>query len=158
MNRISSMLWHDTCLFFVLMLHCAFLPQQTKQNHPNNADSLQINSMETHKSYEILAQLKYNNQVKYIFNRDTTHVLCISTQMPKANIPKTLVPLRFFVYDLNSHEVIFEDALENGRVDWESNNQIKVSIIPETVKSNQPTATGYTYHVLSRKKQSVQVK
>ena len=60
-----------------------------------------------------------------------------------------VVPLRFFLYDLRADRVIFEDAVDNARVEWESATRIKVVITPGMVPDVEPHQYGYRFDVLT---------
>jgi len=146
-------------LIYVLVIFvgsCTFTKQKT--DHPpirsqtTTTDTLATDTSSSVTPYKTLALKKYHSQVVYKLNPDKTYVLCVKKQNPKPFVPKQFTQLRFFVYDLKTNKLIFEDSLENGHVQWENSNQIKVTITPEIVKDIEVKEYGYRYNVITRKK------
>ncbi|MBN1425451.1 hypothetical protein JXA88_12935 [Candidatus Fermentibacteria bacterium] len=101
--------------------------------------------------YESLAEARYRGPAKYLWNAPHTHVLCLEQHRSRspAGPGMALPALRFFIYDLQADEIIFEDALDNARVAWESDTSIKVVITPGTVPEIEPREFGYRVDVVS---------
>ena len=109
-----------------------------------------INNIPTYKK---IAEGKYDNQYRTIFNSDSTYLFVCAA--PK-NVNKVLPPpLRFFIYNNKTGKVIFEDNLTNGKVKWINNQQIQVSTSPEIISGKEEENKkmyGYIYDVTKQKK------
>jgi hypothetical protein len=133
--------------FFLLLLFFMNSCSTSKEN----SDKVQGNQP----SFNDIAQEKFSTDYKTAFNTDSTYVIVY--YFPRSKIKSQNPPLRFFVYNTFSKEIIFQDNLSNGKVGWKNNYQFTVSTIPEIVKGNDDENIqmfGYTYDVISRRKLS----
>jgi hypothetical protein len=108
-------------------------------------------------SYQVVARNRYGDGVDFIFNDSRSYVICIAGRGRfKSPFPKAASPLRFFVYDLTSDQVVFEESLDNARVSWETETLVKVSVTPGMVQIEKPKEYGYRYDVVAREKSPLQ--
>ena len=108
-------------------------------------------------SYQVVARSRYGDRVDFVFNDSRTYVICIAAESRfKSPLPKTGSPLRFFVYDLTSDQIVFEESLDNARVSWEENTVLKVSVTPGTVQTEKGREYGYRYDVVAQRKVPLQ--
>lgn len=146
-----------TILSFILLAArgCGPMHRQAPPQAGFAADSLEHATPESpdlgSPRYESLAGARFQGPAKYLWNAPHTHVLCLerpSSRSPAG--PGMAGPaLRFFVYDLHADDIIFEDAVDNARVSWESDTSIKVVITPGMVPDLEPQEYGYRVDVAS---------
>ncbi len=106
-------------------------------------------------SYKKIAEEKFNEDYKVESNKDSTYFIIYYS--PKSKIKALNPPLKFFVYSINSRQIIFQDNLSNGKVEWQNNDQFTVSTIPEIVKGGDEKNKqifGYTFDVIKKRKLS----
>lgn len=126
--------------YFLLMI--TFLVFFCQPN--NNKDEQSLNTIES------IASEKYQEHYEFEPNKNGRYTLCIRQEPETAEI---LFPnLRFFVFNNETNEIIFEDNLPNGSVKWITSDQIKVTIIPGIVQAGNEHKSGYIYDVKSGKK------
>lgn len=102
-------------------------------------------------SLKQLANEKYNSPVKFIPNGNGKYTICMTVMKQKVPSPNRSV--RFFVYDNIRKQVIFEDFVHNGSVDWEDGETVKVTRTPGIVKKDEaPRDNAYFYNVKTNKK------
>ncbi len=104
-------------------------------------------------SYQDIAEAKYNENIEYIFNADTSYVLCIKQFKPTNQTP--FLKLNFFVYLLKSMQIVFEESLGRGHVKWLNNHQLQVFLIPGIIKGDEKQSQkfyGYIYDLVHHKK------
>ena len=104
-------------------------------------------------NYKNLALAKYGEGVEFIFNESETHVLCLKQNKVKLSPALPQDPLRFFVYDLQNEKIVYEDSIEDGSVNWISNSELQISIIPGIVSGDEnPEDFTYIYDVKELRK------
>jgi hypothetical protein len=102
--------------------------------------------------YESLAMQKYGQGVEFVQNMSGTTMLCVKKSKPTQLTPQHQIA--FFVYDMKARNVLFEDSIPNGSVNWNDDFSIVVSIVPGTVRDDDKTPAprpGYIYDVRTRK-------
>ncbi len=102
--------------------------------------------------YQSLAQEKYGDGVEFVHNSTKTAVLCLKKSKPTLQVPQQQVA--FFVFDLASDTVIFEDSIPNGSVQWKDDFSIVVNITPGIEKGEDvspPARHGYIFDIRIRK-------
>jgi hypothetical protein len=100
-----------------------------------------------------VARDKFNSKFKTINNQSGNFALVIDNF--KDSKSPVVNKQSFFIFDLTSNEVIFEDEVVNAKVFWESNNLVTVSRIPGMIKKDSETKEGhkiYSFDVLEKKK------
>lgn len=103
--------------------------------------------------YKTLAQRKLGEGADYLFNADRSRVICL--QKMKRTATRTIPALRFFVYDLKSDKIIFEDAPGNANIRWAGTGKIEVRLVPGIVRGDvdeRAQLRGYIYDLDLRKK------
>jgi hypothetical protein len=97
-----------------------------------------------------IARSRYESNFKLIYNQYKDFIIC--KKFNEEEIGKNLL-LDYFLYDLNSGEVIFEDKIPNGNIYWLKQYAVRVEEIPGVMKTGvvQPIP-GYTFDVKKRKK------
>ncbi len=139
-------------LFVVITMPvCMGCASSGNEKRTGKADSQA--AQDTMPTYKALANEKYNSDVSYRYNSDRTAVLCVKQARPTS---KQVFPnLKFFIYDLNSQKIIFEESLPNGKVVWLNDQQIRVTTVPGIVPGDEEAADstpGYIYDIQLRKK------
>lgn len=109
---------------------------------------------QSNEKYRITAQSKLGDHAEFLFNQDSSFVLCMKTLNAEKNAQ--LNSIKFFVYDLKEQTVVFEDALPNASVIWKSNDQVEVTKISGAVSKDGQKAKGYIFDVKSKKKIDIQ--
>lgn len=103
--------------------------------------------------YRRVAKTKFGDRVEYLFNQSKNFVICFKKEKPTPQIPQNR--LSFFVYNLETDEIIFEDTLTDGEVSWKSNTQFRVRTTPGMLtvdpEYNQKL-TGYVFDVTLKRK------
>lgn len=102
--------------------------------------------------YQVLAREKYGNGVEFTPNSTKTAVLCFKMSKPTPQLPQQQVA--FFVFDLVSDTVMYEDNIPNGSVQWKDDFSIVVNITPGIEKGEDvspPSRHGYIYDIRIRK-------
>lgn len=93
-----------------------------------------------------LAKEKLGDDATTDFNKSQSHALVASV----TGSTKTAKSIRFFVFDVNTSEIILEDFVSQGSVQWMSDNQIKVNQIPG--KPGPQASRGYLFNIETKKK------
>lgn len=129
-------------LLFLLSTSCA---TSKNENNPPQIDS--PNSQ----VYKALAEKKFDGQANYVFNADSSAVLCV--KQSKSNSAPFPV-LRFFVYDVDSAEVVHEESLPRGTVEWIDKSRFRVTTVPGIVSGREDDSGsyGYVYDIKLRRK------
>jgi hypothetical protein len=60
------------------------------------------------------------------------------------------VALRFFVFDVARHTVLYEDSLEQAEVFWINPSEIRVVSTPEVTSGDEAPDGGYIYDTRER--------
>ena len=110
-----------------LLTSCAST-EKTPENYEKEAE------IETNK-LESLALQKYKENFVFHKNSSNTFVLCIK-QDKSPNSPVSKLT-KYFLYDLDIDELIFEETIANGTVEWLNDHQIRVSLIPGIVRGDE---------------------
>ena len=117
-----------------LLLSCSLFCNKTNEN-----------------SIEEVAIKKYKDNIHYLSNKNKTFTICYRKEAETALKPYP--PLKFFVFDETKKEIIFEDNLANGSIEWISMYQFQVKIIPGIVSIESDKMPGYVFDVKEKKKQ-----
>ena len=102
--------------------------------------------------YQSLAREKYGDGVDFVPNAMKTAVLCLKMPKPTSLLPQHRVS--FFLFDLASDTILYEDNIPNGSVEWKDEFTILVNITPGNEKAEDvspPTRHGYIYDIRIRK-------
>jgi hypothetical protein len=139
--NIKNYFYFVLCL--LLAIGCANCDQSKLENRMESPN----------KSIKEIALEKFGKEHKIIKNNSKTYAICLQT-IRKAKPPIMNNP-RFFVYDFEKSEIIFEDKIVNGNVNWESDSLVSVSRIPGMLKKDSENKTGhkvYSFDVKTKKK------
>ena len=114
-----------------------------------NCSSYQTSNQNKFAELESTAQSLYGPKYYFLFNSDSTFVICTNKEQTKSQSS-----FRFFVYDNHKKQTVFNDNVSQGNVSWLNNNQIKVSWTPGTVKGEEgkESPNKYIFDVKSGKK------
>ncbi|MFC2129866.1 hypothetical protein ACFLSQ_00370 [Bacteroidota bacterium] len=121
----------------------------TTEKAKNNEDKPLIKQV-VKEGYELAAWKKYSGGIMYIPNSLNTYMLCISQEKPNAENP--FPALKFFIFDMEKQEIVYEESLENGFVNWRNDYQIRIDLIPGQVKSDEESLNYYIYDLKKKKK------
>jgi len=106
--------------------------------------------------YRSTAVEKYGPGVEFLFNEARTAVVCLKKSKPTLLLPQQQVA--FFVFDLLSDSIMYEQNIPNGSVEWKDNFSILVNITPGNEKAEDvtpPTRYGYIYDIRIRKTREI---
>jgi hypothetical protein len=95
-----------------------------------------------------VAEDRYGGEVECLPNESKSFLLCINK--PKVQPGNPQQPVRFMVFDITREEAVLEDSVDNGDVQWLSNDRIGVRIIPEVVSEDGETGSGYIFDIHTR--------
>jgi hypothetical protein len=104
-------------------------------------------------TYQELAKEKFGDvaQMDFLLNKSKNFVVC--TAAKDTYIKNPYNGLKFFIYAIETKEIIFEDKLAGGTVEWVSGTEVKVKWTPTKEKDAlQPEKTSYLYDVKNKKK------
>ena len=104
-------------------------------------------------TYQELAKKKFGDvaEMDFLLNKTKTFVVC--TGAKDTYIKNPYNGLKFFIYDIEAKEIIFEDKLAGGTVEWVSGTEVKVKWTPTKEKDAlKPEKTSYIYDVKNKKK------
>ncbi len=135
-----------TSVFFLLAFSIAACCSTKNTTKEKNSDN---------QSYKSIAKEKYNENYIVKSNIDSTYFVVASTS--KKTSQNINSPLKFFVYNNKTGQVIFEDNLINGKLEWINRNQIKITTEPEVIsgiEEKNKSMTGYIYDVTKKRKLS----
>lgn len=102
---------------------------------------------------EELIATKYLGQSTVLFNESQTYALVKSISQ-KGKV-KGQSSIHFFVYDKANEEIILEDFINKGTVEWESDNILKINDIPGVYKED--ASLGYTFNVISKTRKTIKI-
>jgi hypothetical protein len=128
----------------IFLSSCAGPLQTTKQ------PDIPIDKDNKITKYETLAHEKYSGDLLYIPNSNNTYMLCVSNNKPTNENP--FPNFSYFIFDMKSEEILFEDTQENGNVNWKNNEQIMIHTFPGQMKSENDRPIVYIYDIKKNKK------
>ncbi|KAA3615579.1 MAG: hypothetical protein D8M58_15395 [Calditrichaeota bacterium] len=100
---------------------------------------------------ESIAKVKYGTDIFYLSNKKKTYTICYSQKEKTALNP--FPALKFFVYNNENAEVLFEDNLTNGSIKWVGKYTFKVESVARVVSIDQENQSiTYIYDVKLKKK------
>ncbi len=102
------------------------------------------------KSLHELTQEKYGSSAITTYNKSKTHALVSKVQKDKN---AAFASVDFFIYEASEGEIILEDFINQGKVAWQDNNQIRVSVT--TGVPQEGASAGYVFNVTTRKKSPI---
>ena len=139
-------------MFVKTFLTCVFvLASCTSPQRGGSVSSQEKNDLNYAAKYETIAIERYKERIEYIFNESKTHVLCMKTSKPTTKMPKSTVS--FFVFDLNSEKIVFEDAIADGSLRWINDRQLEIVQKTGTVSKKDPDRRqGYLFDLDTGKK------
>jgi hypothetical protein len=125
-------------IFIIVPLACCGTQKKSKTRSTQN-------------EYQSIAITKYQSNIEYLFNDSQSHVVCLTLSKPRAMQPHP--ELKFFIFDINEDEILFEDSLLNAKVGWISDSQVEVEFIPEIISEDEEISkSGYVFDVNTMKK------
>lgn len=98
-----------------------------------------------------LATEKFGTAAKIDFNKPKSYVLV--TNNGKVDKNSGLSSVSFFVYEISSGTVIFEDFINQGSVKWVNTDQIQVDISAGNYREGD--AKGYLFDTKTKEKESI---
>jgi len=156
-NKQTSLCWIALFLFVA----CVSGRRDRISNDFAGTDNQETHSTGDHPadtatSLKKLATERFGSRVQYIPNESQTYVLCVGK--PLATMGKIFKPsrnIRFFVYQIETESIVFEDVVDATSVSWEDDSHVKVTITPGTIQSVEIQEYGYRYDVISGTRESI---
>jgi hypothetical protein len=149
------------CVLAVVVA-CACAPKKLPESTNPAADTDTLNTavefpqsseLSPEPSHEAVARRKYGDRVEFVFDNSRSYVICVAGEdKSRSPFPRFSRRLTFFVYDLASEQIVFEESIENASVSWEEDTLLKVSVTPGIVQMEEPKEYGYLYDVVARQK------
>lgn len=102
---------------------------------------------------EELVAAKYPEQSTVLLNESQTYALVQSISKKGKVIGQSSI--HFFVYDKTSKEIILEDFINKGTIEWVNDNLLKINEIPGVYKED--ASLGYTFDVISKTRKSIKI-
>ncbi|HTY39125.1 MAG TPA: hypothetical protein VMH23_18545 [Bacteroidota bacterium] len=102
-------------------------------------------------AYQTIAEQKLGKGAECILNSSRSAVLCLMKSKPTQLQPQQQVS--FFVFDVGTKAIIFEDVLPNASVKWMDATSVLVLVTPGTQRDNAdsvPAGSGYVFDLLTR--------
>ncbi len=150
------------CCIVAVAAVCACAPKKLPESSGSAADTdtltTAVESPRTSRpspepSYAVVARTKYGDGAEFAFNDSRGYVICVAGEdKSRKPFPGFSARLRFFVYDLASGQIVFEESIEKASVSWEGDTLLKVSVTPGIVQTVEPMEYGYLYDVVARQK------
>lgn len=108
-------------------------------------------SQKKNDSFKKIAVEKFDNNYQFKFNSDSTYLICYSQNKKSQDV---FPPLKYFIYDLNNNDIVFEESLPNGKIKWINDFQVQVYIVPGIVHGdeNKNSSSVYIYDVKHKRK------
>lgn len=101
--------------------------------------------------YQILASQHLGEKYVVEFNESGKLVLCKSGFLPDPSVAHYHV--KFFVFDKDKQEIIYQDVIPRGEVVWFNNNTLKVSTIPGIVMPDEEVISNtYLYDLVKKQR------
>ncbi|MDN5199940.1 hypothetical protein QQ008_01170 [Fulvivirgaceae bacterium BMA10] len=100
-----------------------------------------VGTSQTPDNYKSIAKSKLGDDAKFNLSPEESYVLCLKETKGSVNQPQNHI--KFFVYDLNSKLVVYENAIDNATVKWHSDDQLEIYRIPGIMKEGT-SADDYT--------------
>ena len=99
--------------------------------------------------YHSLAKEKYGDNVAVAFNSDSTYVLCQKVISRDALNPNQLK--EFFVFDIKSSHIIYEDKMANAKVAWHNKSQLLITRRKGFIEDEKDTGKrSYVFDLISK--------
>ena len=108
-------------------------------------------------SYQSLAEQKYGRGVDFFLNSSGTAVLCVRRTKPAQLQPQQQVS--FFVFDIRTESVLYEDNVPNGSVKWRDDTSVVVLVTPGIVRDDgkeSHTRSGYVLDLRTRRTRDIE--
>lgn len=83
-------------------------------------------------------------------NKSGSHLLLIEKTGGKS---KVINQTRFYLFDKQKDEIILEDFIPLGKVEWESDTLLRVEKYPGNIQKNQTEVSGYLYDINAHNKE-----
>ena len=127
-------------LILYFIVSCKSVETDKKEN--------QLEALNTEK-LTLIATEKYEKNFTLEYNSNKDFALCIHKN--KSNIPGP-ESINFFVYDLISNKITYENNISKGSVSWQSEYEIKLEEIPGTIQKNMTSTNVYILNIKTNSK------
>jgi hypothetical protein len=78
---------------------------------------------------------KLGSGVGYLFNNSKTYVICLKKSKPTPNFPQSQI--HFLVYDISEEEIIYENKIEGGEIQWVDDERVEIKMTPGIVSGDE---------------------
>ena len=101
--------------------------------------------------FHLLAKKELGDKFTVEFNETGKFALCKSEFLPDPSVSHYTV--KYFVYDIDREEIIFQEVIPRGEVEWYNGLKIKVSSVPGIIMPDAEVISNtYIYDIVSGKK------
>ncbi|WP_282125322.1 hypothetical protein [Marinifilum flexuosum] len=102
-------------------------------------------------AYLQLAKEKFGEEVEFKFNSDKNYVICEKVNSKLQPNPNQLK--EFFVYDIISGTIIYEDKIANAKIEWHNEKQLLITKQRGYITNPEDTGKwAYVFDLITKKK------
>jgi hypothetical protein len=104
--------------------------------------------------FHLVAKKELGDRFMVEFNETGNFVLCRSEFLPDPSVSHYTV--KFFIYDVERGEIIYQDVVPRGEVEWHNNQEIRISSVPGIIMPDAEVISNtYLYHIVTGKKKTL---
>lgn len=101
---------------------------------------------------EELVKSKYKDQGSILYNKSKTYAL-VQSVSKKSDAPGQS-SIHFFIYDVSASEIILEDFVNQGSVQWTNDTLVKITKVPGVYKEG--ASKGYVFDVMNKTRDAIE--
>ena len=90
---------------------------------------------EQNSNYKQFVNKRYNADFNFFPSKNNDYVLCINQK--KTDNLNPFPPLQFCIFSIVENNIIYEQILENGNVEWIDDYKLKITNVPTQIKKNE---------------------
>lgn len=104
--------------------------------------------------FHLMAKKELGDKFIVEFNETGDFVLCKSEFLPDPSVSHYTV--KFIIYDVEKGEIIYQDVVARGEVEWHNSQEVKISAIPGIIMPDAEVISNtYLYHIITGKKKTL---
>ncbi len=126
---------------FLICIACILWPLACTSTRPGQSNT---------NSYQTLALQKYGEGVKFTPNTTGNLMLCVKAGEQTAQFPYPSA--KFFVFELTTNKMLYEDEVGQGSVWWLNDREIKIRTISGILKDIEQREEGFRVDVFTGQK------
>lgn len=86
-------------------------------------------------NYKKIVNQRYNADFEFLPNKEKDFILCVNQK--KADNLNPFPTLQFCIFSIADQDIIYEQILKNGKVEWIDDYKIKITNIPTQIKKDK---------------------